>query len=62
MKCKHIYYVYLINKHGGLGLQPVKANNKVNAKKKFKKRFPKSRIIDIQKGIDAPFILQQQAI
>lgn len=54
-KKKPIYNVYLTNKFG-MGCCPVKADNKKEARKKFKKRFPKSRIIDIDKATSKPFI------
>lgn len=61
---KPIYFVWLINKKTkGLGMQPVKADNKKEANKKFKKRFPHSSVIDIKKAdknIDN--ILKQNAI
>lgn len=49
MKQKPIYAVYLSNKNVKWGMQPVKANNKKEARAKFKKRNPKSHIISIDK-------------
>ncbi len=48
MKKKPIYNVWCTTKFG-TGCQPVKANNKTEARKKFKKRFPKSMILDVHK-------------
>lgn len=47
---KPVYYVWLQSKMGTLGMQPVKANNKQEAKRKFKKRFPKSKVLSIEIG------------
>lgn len=55
MKKKPIYNVWCTTKHG-MGCQPVKANNKVEARKKFRKRFPKSSIISITKNEGKIFI------
>lgn len=49
---KPIYMVWLQNKLGHVGLQHVKADNKAEAKKKFRKRFPTSRIISVDKATD----------
>lgn len=46
MKAKPIYGVWCETKFG-IGLQPVKANCKREARKKFKKRFPNSRIVSV---------------
>lgn len=46
---KPIYFVYLTN-NLGWGMQPVKADNQKEARKKFKKRFPKSRVVSISKA------------
>jgi hypothetical protein len=48
-KQKPIYAVYCITNFG-FGCQPVKALNKKEARKKFRNRFPKRRIIDIEKS------------
>ena len=50
MKAKPIYAVYCTTGVYGIGCCPVKANNKTEARKKFKKRFPKSKIISIDKS------------
>lgn len=49
MKKKPIYAVHLITKMGTIGLQPVKANTQAEARSKFKKRFPKAKILYIDK-------------
>ncbi len=46
-KTKKIYQVFL-NTQYGIGMQPVKANNQKEARAKFKKRYPKKRIISIE--------------
>lgn len=48
---KPIYTVWCTTKYG-TGAQPVKAKNKIEARKKFKKRFPKSSILDIHKNFE----------
>lgn len=48
MKAKPIYNVWCTTKFG-TGVQPVKALNKKEARTKFKKRFPKSTVLDITK-------------
>lgn len=60
-KKKPIYSVWLYirqREYGVYGRQAVKANNKKEARSKFKKRFPKRRIIDIQRytGTEYTFI------
>lgn len=47
---KPLYIVALISKYGTWGLQPVKADTQNEARRKFKKRFPKSRIIGVEKA------------
>lgn len=47
-KLKPIYAVHCTTKFG-IGLQYVKALTKTEAKQKFKKRFPKSMVIDVDK-------------
>lgn len=47
-KKKPIYTVWCTTKFG-TGVQAVKADNKIEARKKFKKRFPKSSILSIDK-------------
>lgn len=44
-----IYTVYCTTSFG-LGAQPVKAKTKRDAIRKFKKRFPKQRVIDCHKS------------
>lgn len=48
---KPVYAVWCTTKYG-TGLQPVKANNKAEAKAKFKKRFPKQRVLSIDRAED----------
>lgn len=48
MNKKPLYNVFCTTKYG-IGCQPVKANNKREARKKFKKRFKKSRVISVEK-------------
>lgn len=49
-KYKHIYIIWLSLPGGRIGAQPVKGNNQKEAKARFKKRFPKRRILDINKS------------
>lgn len=46
IKYKHVYGVWLTTKYG-IGMQPVKANNKKQARERFRKRFKKARILDV---------------
>lgn len=48
MKKKPIYAVYCTTKYS-FGLQYVKATSQAEARRKFKKRFPKQRILDVSK-------------
>lgn len=48
VKYKYIYGVWLLTKNS-IGMQPVKANNKVQARQRFRKRFKKQTILDIKK-------------
>lgn len=54
-KQKPIYNVWHTTKFG-IGTQPVKANSKKECREKFKKRFPKSKVIDIVKSTIKPII------
>lgn len=47
MKKLKTYQVFL-NTQFGIGMQPVRARNKKHAKEKFKKRFPKKRVISVE--------------
>lgn len=49
-KYKNIYTVWLALPHGNIGAQPVKGNTMKQAKERFKKRFPKRRILDVNKS------------
>jgi hypothetical protein len=53
MKKKPIYGVYCTTQFG-FGLQGVKALNQKEARRKFKRRFPKQKIIDCWR-IDEPW-------
>jgi hypothetical protein len=46
---KPVYNVFLELKDGDIGCHPVKANTKKEARIRFKKRFPKRRVLDIEK-------------
>jgi hypothetical protein len=59
-KEKPIYFVYIFRK-GVLGMQPVKASTKKEAKMKIKKRYKKVMIIDCEKAIDPALIFIQMA-
>lgn len=49
MKKKPIYQVFLHTQYG-IGMQPTKANNQAEAKRKVKKRWPKRRIISANRA------------
>lgn len=53
-KFKHIYGVWLATKYS-IGMQPVKGNNKKEARKRFKKRYPNKMILDIARLDAKPF-------
>lgn len=46
---KPIYQVFCTTSYG-FGMQPVKANNKKEAREKFKKRYKKSKVVSIEKA------------
>lgn len=48
MKYKRVYGVWLQTTYT-IGMQPVKGNNKKQARQRFKKRFPEARILDCQR-------------
>lgn len=60
-KTKPIYLVWLTTSFG-IGVQPVKANNQTEARAKFKKRYPKKRILDIAKADDPAASTRYHAI
>lgn len=45
-KLKHTYAVHVTTKLG-FGMQPTKGNTAKHARERFKKRFPKQRILDV---------------
>lgn len=55
MKYKNIYAVYLPTQYG-IGMQPTKGNNIAQARERFKKRFPKKKIISIERLYTTPVI------
>lgn len=60
-KKKPIYDVWCTTKFG-TGLQAVKALNQAEARRKFKKRFPKQRIIEVSKTTSESYIYLSNAI
>lgn len=58
MKAKPIYTVWFFTKSGNIGAQPVKALNKKEALIKFNKRFPKTKIMDINKSDKSSHIIE----
>ncbi len=53
-KFKHVYAIHHHTSFG-TGVQPMKGNTKKEAKERFKKRFPKKRIIDCFETDDHQF-------
>lgn len=46
---KHIYFIYLATTFG-IGMQPTKGDTMKDARGRYKKRFPKGKILSIEKG------------